>query len=247
MKCAYGDNADQWAELYLPESESAGVAVIIHGGFWRANYSASLGRPLALDLAARGWTAYNIEYRRVGKGGGWPNTLQDVADAVDHLADLGLDLSRVVAIGHSAGGHLATWAAGRSHLPPEAPGAEPRVALTGVVAQAGVLDLRTGVKNGVGGDAITDLLGGGPDELPERFDWADPISQVPLSVPIICIHGHDDDSVPIAQSQAYVVAATQKGADATLVALEGDHMMHVDPTSRAWSVTVDVLSHFDES
>ena len=93
------------------------------------------------------------------------------------------------------------------------PGSSPRVAVTGVVAQAGVLDLRTGAARGVGGTAIADLLGGGPDEVPERYDWADPIAQVPLAVPVVCVHGHDDDSVPIAQSETYVAAANAAGGD----------------------------------
>src|SRR4051812_50171887 len=88
---------------------------------------------LAEDLAGRGWAAWNIEYRRLGSGGGVPATLDDVSAAIDHLAQLQhVDLSRVVTIGHSAGGHLAAWAATRDHH---------RVAVTGVVSQAGVLDL----------------------------------------------------------------------------------------------------------
>ena len=217
---------------------------MLHGGFWRAAYDASLGRPLARDLAERGWIAYNVEYRRVGKGGGWPTTLQDVADALDLLSELDLDLTRVVTIGHSAGGHLAAWAGGRSALPPSAPGSSPRVSVTGVVTQAGVLDLRTGAAHGVGGTAITDLLGGGPDEVPERYDWADPITQVPLPVPVVCIHGHDDDSVPIAQSETYVAAANAAGGEAELVVSDGDHMAHVDPTSAAWAAVVDALPRF---
>lgn len=242
MKYAYGEGVDQWAELFLPHEEPAGVAVVIHGGFWRAKYDASLGRPLAMDLAKRGWIAYNIEYRRVGAGGGWPHTLQDVADAIDHLADLHIDLSAVIAIGHSAGGHLATWAAGRYQLPTGAPGAQPRVALTGVIAQAGVLDLRMGVRDDTGSGAIADLLGGDPDNMAARYDVADPISQTPLSVPVICIHGVRDESVPFAQSEVYTETAIERGADATLVSLDGDHMMHVDPLSPAWSAAVDALS-----
>lgn len=242
MKIAYGDDPDQWAELFLPPGDSAGIVVVIHGGFWRAAYDASLGRPLAKDLAARGWTAYNVEYRRVGRGGGWPTTLHDVATAIDHLAERGLDLSRVIAIGHSAGGHLAAWAAGRSRLPAGAPGASPRVLVTGVVSQAGVVDLRSGVANHVGGTAIADLLGGGPDDVPERYDWADPISQVPLAVPVVCVHGRHDDAVPIAQSEAYVAAATKVGGRAVLVELDGHHMMHVDPASPAWALALDALS-----
>jgi acetyl esterase/lipase len=245
--CPYGPDPDQYAELYLPDGDQLGAAVVIHGGFWRAAYDASLGRPLARDLAGRGWAAYNIEYRRVGRGGGWPTTLQDVADAFDRLSELDLDLTRVVTIGHSAGGHLAAWAAGRSGLPPSAPGSSPRVSVTGVVAQAGVLDLRTGAASGVGGTAICDLLGGGPDEVPERYDWADPIARVPLLVPVVCVHGRADDSVPIAQSEAYVAAAGEAGAAVELVVSHGDHMSHIDPTSKAWAAVVAVLPRFQET
>lgn len=242
MTHTYGPDPDQFAELSLPEGERhPGVVVVIHGGFWRAAYDASGGRPLAADLARRGWVAWNIEYRRVGKGGGWPATLQDVADAIDLLAELDVDTSRVAAVGHSAGGHLATWAAGRASLPASAPGASPRIHLTAVVPQAGVLDLYTAAMTNVGGTATPDLLGGMPDEVPERYLVADPIVQVPLSVPVACVHSRPDDTVPIAQSEAYVAAARAAGADVELVEVEGDHMAHRDPTSMAWAAVIDAL------
>jgi acetyl esterase/lipase len=242
----YGPDPDQYGELSLPEGEQLGVAVVIHGGFWRAAYDASLGRELARDLVGRGWAAFNIEYRRVGKGGGWPATFQDVSDAIDVLSELELDLSHVVAIGHSAGGHLAAWAAGRSTAP-SLPGSSLRVSLTGVVAQAGVLDLRTGAANNVGGTAIPDLLGGSADTVPERYNWADPISRVPLPIPIVCIHGRDDESVPFAQSEAYVAAATAAGAMVELVECSGGHMAHIDPGSKAWAAVADLLPQFQKS
>ncbi|HVU91340.1 MAG TPA: alpha/beta hydrolase, partial [Jatrophihabitans sp.] len=149
---AYGPGAEQFGELYRPATvRHPGVIVIVHGGFWRARYDLSLGRPLAADLAAAGFTAWNVEYRRVGTGGGWPATLDDVAAAVDHLADLDVDASRVVAVGHSAGGQLAVWAAGRR---------DARVPLTAAVSQAGVLDLTVAARTGVGQTAVPDLLGG---------------------------------------------------------------------------------------
>lgn len=207
--------------------------MIIHGGFWRARYDASLGRPLARDLAVRGYVVWNLEYRRVGNGGGWTRTLDDMAAGLDHLATLDVDSSPVVAIGHSAGGQLATWAAGR---------AGPGIALTGVVSQAGVLDLATAARERVGQTAVLDLLGGSPDEVPERYAAADPIIQVPLAVPVLCLHSRADDEVPFAQSTAYVDAATAAGADARLVETNGDHYTLIDPSTPDWTLVLDALN-----
>jgi len=240
----YGDDPAQVADLYLPDGPAAaGVIVIIHGGFWRAQYDLTLGAPLAADLARRGWAGWNLEYRRVGNGGGWPATLDDVAAGIDHLAtlDVGLDLSSVVTIGHSAGGQLAAWAAARPGRPADAPGASPGVAVTAVIAQAGVLDLRAGVDAGLGNGAIGDFLGGSPDEVPDRYDAASPIERVPLGVPVRCVHGRGDDIVPVDQSERYVAAATAAGDDAVLVEVDGDHFAVIDVTSQAWATTVELV------
>jgi acetyl esterase/lipase len=238
----YGSHRSQFAELTRPTGAAhRGTVVIIHGGFWRARYGLELGRPLAADLAARGYVCWNIEYRRVGIGGGWPATLDDVAAAVDKLAELDVDLSAVVAIGHSAGGHLATWAAGRLSLPADAPGGRPTVPVTAVVSQAGVVDLATAARTGVGGTAVPDLLGGGPDDVPDRYRLADPLAQVPLPVPVLCVHPRADDSVPFAQSSAYVTAATQAGGAAELHAVPGDHFAVIDVDDPAWHMARDAL------
>ena len=122
----YGSDPAQFGELWLPDGGQLGTVVVLHGGFWQAAYDLSLGRPLAADLAARGYAAWNLEYRRVGGGGGWPATFEDVAAGIDLLAALPVETSRVVAVGHSAGGHLGVWAAGRAGLPDGAPGARSR-------------------------------------------------------------------------------------------------------------------------
>jgi acetyl esterase/lipase len=230
---AYGDDPSQLGELRLPEGTPHGVVVVIHGGFWKAEYDLSLGTPLAEDLTSRGWVTWNLEYRRVGTGagggGGVPETLDDVAAGIDHLAALAADgllpedgLHRVVTLGHSAGGHLATWAAGR-----ESPG----VPVTHVVSQAGVLDLVAGARDDLGRGAVRAFLGHapGPDDAA-----VDPAQQLPLDVPVWCVHAPDDDIVPISQSREYVDRATGAGATAELVEVTGGHFGVIEVGSPAW-------------
>ncbi len=247
VRHAYGSDPAQYGELYLPTSgRKPGTVVVLHGGFWRSTYGAELGAPLAADLARRGWVVWNLEYRRVGAGGGWPNTLADVATGIDHLATLKaagteLDLTDVVAIGHSAGGHLATWAAGRAELPAAAPGAKPVVRLTGVVAQAGVLDLERAAREEVGGTAVPDLLGGPITEFAQRYREASPQAQLPITVPVRCVHSPDDQNVPFDQSVDYVKAAKAAGDDAELLQVPGDHFALIDTGSEAWATVLRLL------
>jgi len=238
----YGTDRSQFAELYSPaHPEHGGTVVIVHGGFWRAQYGLELGRPLAADLVRHGFTCWNVEYRRVGNGGGWPTTLADVAAAIDHLDTLDVDTSRVVTIGHSAGGHLATWAAGRATIPAGAPGCAPRVAVTGVVAQAGVLDLEAAVRDRLGRGAVLDFLGGTPHEVPDRYRTADPIAAAPAPVPVLCVHARADDSVPFSQSSSYVDAATGAGGAAVLREVQGDHFTVIDTADASWALVRDAL------
>ena len=237
----YGEDPSQWGDLHRPGGRSRGVVVVVHGGFWRARYDASLGTPLAEDLSRRGWTAWNLEYRRVGSGagggGGWPTTLDDVAAGIDRLSAVPeLDLAGpVVTLGHSAGGHLATWAAARGRFARWQP---ERVRVTAVVSQAGVLDLARAHEEGLGSGAVLAFLG----EPPGRdHDRGDPQRQLPLAVPVWCVHGRDDDVVPLAFSEAYVDAARAAGAAAELLAVDGDHFTVIDPTSPAWQRILDVL------
>jgi acetyl esterase/lipase len=237
----YGPDPAQYGELWLPGGMPAGTVVIVHGGFWRARYDLALGRPLAADLATRGYAVWNLEYRRAGAGGGWPATFEDIAAGIDLLAELPVGTSRVAAIGHSAGGHLAAWAAGRAALPPGAPGAGPRVALTAVVSQAGVLALADCAREGVGGTAALDLMGGGPEELPERYRLADPIAAVPVAATVLCLHSRADDEVPFAYSERYVDAAARAGGTAYLCETSGDHYTLIDPATPDWQTVTGAL------
>jgi acetyl esterase/lipase len=160
-----------------------------------------------------------------------------VAAGIDRLADVPeLDLSGpVVTLGHSAGGHLATWAASRGRFERWQP---VRVPVTAVVSQAGVLDLRRADTEWLGSGAVRDFLGGPPG--PEH-DPADPQRLLPLDVPVWCVHGREDDVVPLHFSEAYVEAARAAGARAELLAVEGDHYTVTDPGSDAWEQTLAVL------
>lgn len=225
----YGDDPSQFGELSLPDGTPRGVVVVIHGGFWKAEYDLSLGRPLAASLVDEGWAAWNIEYRRVGGGGGLPATFDDVAAAIDRLADLDVDTSRVITLGHSAGGHLAVWAAGRR---------DPTVTVTAAISQAGVLDLVGATELGLGGGAVEALLGHPATAADAAYD---PIQQAPLDVPVFCVHGTADTIVPLVQSETYVAAAVGAGAEAELIEVDGDHFVVIDVTSAAWRTQREIL------
>jgi acetyl esterase/lipase len=233
-RLTYGDDPSQWIDLHTPPGDSRGLVVVIHGGFWKAQYGAEYGAPLAEDLARRGWTAANVEYRRVGNGGGFPETLDDIHAAIGEVAGRGRSAGPVVTLGHSAGGHLATWAAARGRFDRWSDGP----ALTHVVSQAGVLDLRAAVQQHLGTDAALAFLGD-PDAT--TYEQADPLTQVPLDVPLWAVHARDDDTVPFAQATTYVDAATAAGAEATLVEVAGGHFGVVDTGSEAWAACVEVL------
>jgi acetyl esterase/lipase len=215
------------------------VVVVIHGGFWRARYKLRLEDDLVGDLAERGWAVWNLEYRRLGwrSRGGWPATFEDVGGGIDRLGELDepLDLARVMAIGHSAGGHLAFWAAARPGLPAGAPGAEPRIRLAGAVAQAGVVDLREALGLHLSDDVVRRLLGGTPGKHPRRYELASPVERLPLGVPQLLVHGDADDVVPISIARGYGRRALDAGDPCELVELPGlGHMEHLDPRSVAW-------------
>ncbi|MGY1637222.1 alpha/beta hydrolase family protein [Geodermatophilus sp. SYSU D00742] len=245
-RVAYGPHPDQFVELTLPAGRApAPVVVVLHGGFWRAAYGIELARPLAADLAVAGFAAVAVEYRRVGAGGGWPATLEDVAAAVDALPELPgadrLDLGDVAVVGHSAGGHLAAWVAGRERLPEGAPGARPRVRVAAAVLQAGVLDLGLAAAERMGDGAVQGLLGAEPEEAPDRYAVADPVRLVPAGVDLLCVHGTADESVPAAQSARYAAAAEVAGVPVEVRWVDGDHMVLIDPDGAPWALVREWL------
>jgi acetyl esterase/lipase len=240
----YGDeHRSQSAELHLPRGEGPHpVVVTIHGGSWSAGVSKPVMRALGGELTRRGYAVWNIEYRRLGRDqhGGWPATFNDVAAAIDHLVTLPqpLDLDRVSFYGHSAGGHLALWAASRTRLPEGAPGARPLVEPVAAVSAAGVNDLAQTYREAPGG-VVGALMGGGPDERPERYALADPIALVPLALPVLLVHGTDDPTVSVRRSRNYAQAARAAGASVELVEIAGEagrHRSHIFPSSASWAI-----------
>lgn len=225
----YGPLPAQRGEWWLPPGaggEALPTVVLVHGGFWKPGYDLGLEDAVAADLAARGFLVWNLDYRPAGSP--WPATLDDVAAGYD-LVGTGrhaplVDRGRVAVVGHSAGGHLALWLAGRRD-------AAVRPSL--VVAQAPVADLGAGFAADLGSGAVAALVGGSPDELPERYDLADPIRRLPTGVRSVLVHGRSDDTVPLAQSERYLAAATAAGDACTLEAYDGGHFEHLHPASEA--------------
>lgn len=226
----YGALPRQRGEWWLPaEPGPRPTVVLVHGGYWRDAYDLTLEDRVADDLAARGFLVWNVDYRP--SSAGWPATLEDVAAAYDHLATSDrVDPARVSVVGHSAGGHLALWLASRHNLPAGAPGSDPLAPRpAAVVAQAPVAALADGARArlGDGGDAVQALIGGEPDEVPERYAVADPVQLLPTGIRTLCVHAPDDPLVPIEQSETYCAAVDL----ATLTRIGEGHFEHLDPAS----------------
>jgi len=240
----YGPDPSQLGELFLPSGSGPFAAVVVvHGGYWKAQYDRSLMTGICDDLAAHGLAAWNVEYRRVGLGGGWPETFLDIAACVDLLAELEapLDLGTVLAVGHSAGGQLAFWAAARSTLPADAPGSEPGVRIVGAVSQAGLLDLGLAATL-MPSSTPTRALLGDPQTNHERYVLASPKERLPLGVPQLVLHGDRDNSVSLRIATSYAAAAREAGDPCELVVLSRTgHFEHLDAGSEAWHVARDWL------
>nr|WP_236588218.1 alpha/beta hydrolase [Tumebacillus amylolyticus] len=235
--------------MRLPEGAGPHpVVLIIHGGFWYAQYGLDQMDIMAEDFRARGYASWNIEYRRIGhEGGAYPGTLLDVGAAADHLHEVAasypLDLSRVVALGHSAGGHLALWLAGRHQLPVDSELAVTTpLRLKGVLSLAGANDLHHMWEVRQENSPVVALLGGTPAEFPERYAQASPAQLLPFGVPQVLVHGTEDKHVPVALSTDYLPKAQAAGDSVELIELSGvEHFKVIDPTSEAWPPIVEAL------
>ncbi len=253
LRIAYGTDPLQFGELRVPAGKGPHpVVTLVHGGCWVAKLgnlderavALDLLRPMAEELTRIGIATWNLEYRRLGSaGGGWPGTFEDVARGTDHLWKIAnenrLDLSRVVAIGHSAGGHLAIWLAARRKLPPssELYSKDP-LPLKGVVDLDGPGDLKAMLpmqQQVCGAPVITQLLGGTPEDRPQRYREASPIEMLPLGVRQEFFAGR----MFAVQAPAYEEAARRAGDTVNSVVLsKAGHFVFIDPESAVWPQVV---------
>ncbi|GAC1361082.1 MAG: alpha/beta hydrolase [Acidobacteriaceae bacterium] len=260
-RISYGSGKDQFGDLWLPSHPGpAPLLVFLHGGWWKSEYDLAYGGHLCSAIRAAGVAVWSIEYRRVGEtGGGWPGTFQDVAAGYDFLPTLAqtypLDLKRVVAAGHSAGGHLAFWLAGRHHVPAGSPvgntetrNSPPLLPLKGVVALAGAVDLQLTID--LAGSAtfahdkleVYRLMGGSPSEQPERYLAGDPGHLLPFNVPQHLLQGVEDDQIPPPLPKLWAAKARRMGDHVTLTLLPGaDHSDVADPQSAAWPIVQSAI------
>lgn len=246
----YGSGPFQFGDLRLPQASGRHpVAVVIHGGCWKYRHGALTAdlrntAALASVLTSHGIVTWNIEYRQIDTpGGGWTGTFEDVANAIDYLRVLAksyaLDLNRVVIIGHSAGGHLGTWAAARHRLPKQNHFLfqEP-LRVVGVVNLAGIADLESFLpmqSQSCGEPVITTLIGGSPAEVPDRYRLASPSHLSPLGVKQRLIYGAQDKVVPPGLGQQYAEATRKMGDDVTFSSVENaSHFEVIAPGSKAW-------------
>jgi acetyl esterase/lipase len=261
LRLPYGDLPLQFGDLWLPKLSRppAGrrypLVVFVHGGWWMSEFGLGYAGFLCEALRSADVAVWSLEYRRVGDaGGGWPGTMQDVARGMDHVVKLAevypIDPSRVIAAGHSAGGHLALWLAARHHIPHTSVLAQtqPNLALKGVAALAGAVDLRLTIDLGGffsfsnGGPAVKALMGGTPKDVPERYAAADPGELLPLGLPQILVQGTEDDRIPPTLPARWADAARRQGDPVEVHIVPGaGHFDVVDPESRAWPVSRDAM------
>ena len=244
---AYGSAPHQFAELWLPEGKGPyRTLVVIHGGCWLADLPGTeLMAYLSDDLRKHGYAVWSIDYRRIGEdGGGYPGTFADTAAAMEKLQHIApaenLDLRKVVTIGHSAGGHLATWSAARPRLAKTSPLAmQSPLPITGVVSLAGINDLKsyraTGPSACGGPPTIDALVDAKARTGADLYADTSPAALLPIGVRQIVISGSLDKIVPPAFGQDYAAAAAKKGDAVKEITIESaGHFELIDPTSDAW-------------
>ncbi len=248
-RISYGDGPLQFGNLRLPKGPGPHpVVVFVHGGCWLSQYQIGHIGPLEQGLADAGYAVWSLEYRRVGDpGGGWPGTFQDIARGTDFLRTLApkhrLDLSRVVAAGHSAGGMFALWLAGRGRIDRQSELylANP-LPVIGVLALAPAPDLEGLEAAGICGKVIDGLMGGSPADFPARYQAASPMQMVPLGLPQVLVVGAQDNSWGPVGRKYYQRAIAAGDKSVRLVeATESGHFDMIAPTTTTWPLVLRAL------
>ncbi len=238
-RVAYGTDPNQFGDLRLPKGKGPFPLVMnIHGGFWRARYDLAHAGHLCAALTAKGIATWNVEYRRVGNpGGGWPGTFEDVRSTYRFLPELrkrySLDANKVLVMGHSAGAQLALCLAARD------------ASLKNVVSLAGVVDLQQAWELHLSGNAVVELLGGTPSQVPEHYREADPMQlAIDHSTTQWLVHGAADDVIPSYFSRNYAQQKKGKGEDVHYLEIStAGHYDLIDPHSQAWPKVEDTVLH----
>ncbi len=253
FRLKYGNDVQQFGDLRLPKgTDLHPVLIVIHGGCWVSTFAdLNFMSAFAEAFTEKGIATWNIEYRCIDKpGGGWPGTFQDVGNAVDYLRTIAkpyhLDLNRVVVVGHSAGGHLALWAAARHKLPKNSILAtnEP-LQIRGVIDLAGPGDLESFIlieKRVCKEAVVTKLLGGTPSKISEAIPQGSPYAMLPLKVKQVLIIGDKDPTVPAELSKKYVTKAKEGGDDIRFILVEDvSHFEVIAPGSKAWPIVENTV------
>ncbi len=246
---SYGKDPNQFVQLWQPSGLGPHpLVVMIHGGCWQASVAGlDIMDYVAADLQRRGIAVWNIEYRRVDQpGGGYPGAFSDVGAAIDLLHVYGhaysLNLDRVVAVGHSAGGQLALWAAARPKLPPSSALHAPApIPISAVVDLAGIADLQADIDTACGAEVITKLVGPATPAHPNVYADTSPAALLPLGVPQVVVHGAQDITVPPPVGLAYAARARAAHDQVEVITPPGAHVEEVDPRSAAWAREVQAI------
>ena len=250
---SYGAAPEQFGDLWLPKGNGLHkVVLLIHGGCWLSELpGVAMMNPMAEALRAKGFAVWDIEYRRIGaQGGGYPNTFRDVSAAADMLRGIAgkyrFDLKHVVAVGHSAGGHLAMWLAARPRLPKNSPLASPHpLAIVGVVSLAGILDLKGYREDGAacgGAETVDGITGAAARQGQDVYADTSPQALLPIGVTQFVVSGDLDKIVPSHWRQSYYDAAAAAGdRPVSLNIASAGHVELIDPLSAAWTQVLEAI------
>ncbi|MDH3439363.1 MAG: alpha/beta hydrolase [Gammaproteobacteria bacterium] len=246
VRIHYGNDPLQFGDLRLPEGDGPHpVAVFIHGGCWLAEFDIAHSEKLTAALTRNGIATWSLEYRRVGNpGGGWPGTFLDIGNGADHLRliadEHNLDLERVITMGHSAGGHLAIWAAARGAIPANSEiAALNPIPVNGVLALAPAAELQSLHEAEHCGHVVDELMGGSPDEQPDHYRWGNPAEISPGDLPQVLIIGKHD-TVWAPAGLRYYDAAKARGDTVEMIeAAESGHFEMIDPDSTTWPLVLE--------